>query len=57
MIIAYISTVFDLRNQQQPVPEKRLLATAIYEGMVHLFGTTFWKELKKTPDGTARHRA
>ena len=21
--------------------------------MVHLFGTTFWKELKKTPDGTA----
>ena len=35
------------------MPEKRRLAKAIYDGMVHLFGTTFWKELKKTPDGTA----
>ena len=47
-VMRNILKVIDLRHPAQRPSEKRILATAIVEGMVTLFQTSFWEKLVKT---------
>ena len=50
-IVREILRLFDLQNKEHPSTTKRVLATAIVDGMFKLFGTTFWEKLTKTRNG------